>query len=697
MLQTKFRLLAHNTDWLFTRSSLAFTWNELAELAGYNQPPLSNASIQSDQRLWHSLRIRRRQADHLTGLDATANKWINRIRLAKSGVSHLKSKADKVVAQEKQWAELREGELDLKLMDLRDAFSAREVKDDMLVAGFAAIREVAYRETGERPYQVQIMGALGLYLGQIVEMVTGEGKTLTASLAATALGWRRKPVHVITVNDYLAARDAEGRSPIYRRAGLKAVSIVAETPDHERGALYQQNVIYVTQKELVADWLRDQLKLGRIMNPVSTRWMASGRSAASQILVPGLFYAIVDEADAVLIDEAVTPLIIAQPRQVDPSSTMYNRARAIAMQLEYPEHYDVELAKRRCELTASGREKVTQLLTEEDHGIWKAIRRREELVESALTAEHCYILKVQYQIVEDKIVIVDEYTGRFMNDRQWQHGLHQAVEAKHNLSVTADRDTLASLSFQRFFKLYPHLCGMTGTAADASSELEETYGLPVRIIPTHRPIQRKLHKTQIYANEALKWSAVVNRIQELHLEGRPILVGTRSIEASETLSERLSAVALRHQVLNAIHHKEEADIVSKAGQPGAITVATNMAGRGTDIKLGPGVKEIGGLAVILTERHTSRRVDRQLFGRAGRQGDPGSAQVIISLEDDLLLKHAPVKSKLVRKMFQGRTTPLPATLERLFDRAQKQAQNVAFKSRAQVLKQDEELDRTLPR
>ncbi len=658
---------------------------------------MSQSSIQSDQRLWHSLRIRRRQVEQLRGIDAAASKWINRIRLSRKGIKYLNAQADLVVAQEKQWSALREGELDLKLMDLRDAFSVREVKEDVICAGFAAIREVAFRETGERPYKVQIMGALGLYLGQIMEMVTGEGKTLTASLAATALGWRRKPVHVITVNDYLAARDAEGRSPIYRRAGLSAVSIVSETQEQERGALYQKNVIYITQKELVADWLRDQLKLGRIMNPVSTRWMSAGKAASTQILVPGLFYAIVDEADAVLIDEAVTPLIIAQPREVDPSSTMYNRARQIAMQLEFPDHYTVELAKRRCQLTPAGRARATELLTDDDHGIWKAVRRREELVESALTAEHCYIHKVQYQIVEEKIVIVDEYTGRFMNDRQWQHGLHQAVEAKHNLSITADRDTLASLSFQRFFKLYPHLCGMTGTAADASSELEQTYGLPVRIVPTHRPIQRKQLPTQIYANEALKWAAVVKVIQDLHLAGRPVLVGTRSIEASERLSERLSAVALRHQVLNAVHHKEEAEIVSKAGQPGAITVATNMAGRGTDIKLGPGVKEIGGLAVILTERHTSRRVDRQLFGRAGRQGDPGSAQVIISLEDDLLMKYAPFKAKTIKRAFMGRTTPLPRYLEKLFDRAQVEAQNVAFKSRAQVLKQDEELDRTLPR
>jgi len=659
---------------------------------------LSNVTIQSDHRLWHSLRIRRRQVEQLRGLDAYANRWITRLKLSRRGLPYLKREADLICAQEKQWAELREGELDLKLMDLRDLFAAREVKEDVLRAGFAAIREVAHRETGERPYQVQMMGALGLYMGQIVEMVTGEGKTLTAAVAASALAWKRKPVHVITVNDYLAQRDAEGRSPIFRRAGLNAVSIVAETPEQERANLYQQNVIYITQKELVADWLRDQLKLGRIMNPVTARWTSAGRQQpGGGILVPGLFYVIVDEADAVLIDEAVTPLIIAQPRMVDPSSTMYNRAREIAMQLEFPEHYEVLLSKRRCELTPAGREKVDDLLTDDDHGIWKAVRRREELVESALTAEHCYIVKVQYQIVEDRIVIVDEYTGRFMQDRQWQHGLHQAVEAKHGLPVTADRDTLASLSFQRFFKLYPHLGGMTGTAADAGAELEQTYGLPVRIIPTHRPIQRKVLPTEIYANEALKWAAVVRCIEALHKQGRPVLIGTRSIEASETLSERLSTAGLMHQVLNAIHHKEEADIVAHAGQPGAITVATNMAGRGTDIKLGPGVKDAGGLAVILTERHTSRRVDRQLFGRAGRQGDPGTAQVIISLEDDLILKHAGKIGKTLRRIYRGKTTPLPRWIEKVFDHAQRAAQNIAFKSRAQVLKQDEELDRTLPR
>jgi len=312
-------------------------------------------------------------------------------------------------------------------------------------------------------------------------------------------------------------------------------------------------------------------------------------------------------------------------------------------------------------------------------------------------AEHCYQHGQHYQIVEDKIVIVDEYTGRFMPDRQWQHGMHQAVEAKHELEVTADRETVASLSFQRFFKMYPHLSGMTGTAADAKAEIETTYGIPVRVIPTNRPIQRLRFADLIFLTAGLKWQAIVEEIVQMHDAGRPVLVGTRSIEASEQLSRMLDDRGLKHQVLNAVHHKAEAEIVAGAGQPGVITVATNMAGRGTDIKLGPGVREAGGLHVILTERHTARRVDRQLFGRSGRQGDPGSARCIVSLEDDLLLKYAPTAAALLRRRYAGRTTALPLWVANVFNFAQKRAQRDAFRSRAGVLRHDEELDTALPR
>ena len=663
---------------------------------------MTSSPIQTDQNLWSTLRTRRRGVEPLTGIDATAGRWISRIKHARIGMKFLRREAEAIVAMDAEYSALSDEALDQRILELREVFARRTYEDSHVRAGLASIREVARREMGEKPYMVQIMGALALFHGQIVEMVTGEGKTLTAAVATALLGWLRKPVHVITVNDYLAQRDADSRAPIFRRCGLSAGAVVNETAEPQRVEIYRLPIVYVTQKELVADWLRDQLKLGRITDPVSTRWLTSdfgdptGRPRGKRplglrnrppvmVLVPGLHAAVVDEADAVLIDEAVTPLIIAQPREEDAQSAMYIRARDLAAQLELREHFTVEMADRKTKLNNRGRDKIASLLKPDEHEIWRASRRREELVEQALTAAHCYYHAQHYQIVEDKIVIVDEFTGRFMPDRQWQHGLHQAVEAKHSLEVTADRDTLASLSFQRFFKMYPHLCGMTGTAADAKGEMETTYGLPVRVIPTNRPLQRKRYEDQIFVKIGQKWGRVVEEIEEMHRQGRPVLVGTRSIEASEHLSALLKEKGLEHQVLNAVHHKAEAQIVSEAGRAGAIMVATNMAGRGTDIKLEPGVADRGGLHVILTERHAASRIDRQLFGRAGRQGDPGSARAIISLEDELVLKHAPRLGAAVRRRFHGRTTPLPAWTRRVFDLAQRSAQNQAFQSRVNVL------------
>lgn len=657
---------------------------------------MTHAPIQSDLATWHTLRTRRRRIELLRGIDGMAHRWRSRLKHARTNLSYLSAEADAVVALEDQWKQFTEAQLDEKVAQVREWFARRRHERLQVREALATVREVAHRERGEQPYQVQLMGALGLFHGQIVQMVTGEGKTLVGALGATMLGWLRRPVHVITVNDYLAERDADLQAPIYRRCGLSAGAITGETPEPQRLQIYRQPIVYLTQKELVADWLRDQLRIGRIADPVSLRWTSSRRGGLN-VLIPGLFAAIVDEVDAVLIDEAVTPLIIAQPRQEDAQANLYERARDLAAQLEAHEDYEVELRKRRVTLTSDGRARLESLLTEDEHAIWRAARRREELVEQALVAVHCYHQGQHYQIVEDQIVIVDEYTGRFMEDRQWQHGLHQAVEAKEHLPVTADRDTLASLSFQRFFRQYPHLCGMTGTAADARPELETTYGLPVRIIPTNRPLRRTQLPDLIFTYEKDKWQAVVQEIKQMHAQGRPVLVGTRSISASEHLSELLKQQAMDHQVLNAVHHKAEAQIVARAGEWGAVMVATNMAGRGTDIKLRPEVEALGGLHVILTERHTSRRVDRQLFGRAGRQGDRGSARCIISLEDDLVIKYAPTMGALTRRRFARRHTPLPAWTVKVFDSAQRSAQRSAFRSRANVLRYDEELDRTLPR
>jgi len=665
---------------------------------------MSLTPVQSDIALWNTLRIRRRVKKQLRGPDAMANRWIAKAKHARINVAYLRKEADIILGMGQAWQDLTEAQLDERTMEVRSVFARRKYEREDVRQGMCAVREIARRELGEYPYAVQVMGALALFHGQIVEMVTGEGKTLTASLGASMLGWLRRPVHVVTVNDYLAERDMDGRRPIYRRCGLKAGSVIADTEESERAVLYRQPITYLTQKELVADWLRDQLRIGRITDPVSTRWLVQGRTGvADAVLIPDLYAAVVDELDAVLIDEAVTPLIIAQPRGEDGDGEVYIQARNYAMALDSNEDFTVELRKRRVKLTDRGRDKLDEMVGDDNTPMWRIIRRREELVEQALTAEHCYIEGQHYKVVPDpesetdKVMIVDEYTGRFMEDRQWQHGLHQAVEAKHEVTITGDRDTLASQSFQRYFKQYPHLCGMTGTAAEATAELETTYGLPVRVIPTNRPIQRIQLPDLIFVSEELKWKAIENEIAQMHALGRPILVGTRSIEASELLSERLTERGLEHQVLNAVLHQEEAEIVKKAGQVGAITVATNMAGRGTDIKLGPTVKDRGGLHVILTERHTARRVDRQLYGRAGRQGDVGSARDIICLEDDLILKFAGRTGKLLRARYYGRKSPLPKWIRYVFDTAQKRAQGQAAQSRASVLRHDEELDKSLPR
>lgn len=665
---------------------------------------MSGAPLQTDMNFWHALRTRRRRLDPLSGPDATANRWINRIKQSRKNMRLLNRQAAAVVAQENTWSNYTDDQLNERAMELRQIMARRKYDDEQFIAMFAAVRELCFRAVGKRPYKVQIMGAMGLFHGLIVEMVTGEGKTLTAAVAASALGWLRRPIHVITVNDYLAERDADEQNAIYRRCGLVAGSIIGDTEEAQRKAIYRQPIVYITQKELVADWLRDQLKLRRVTDPVSMRWLlesmlftgAERGRIDSPVLVPGLHVAIVDEIDAVLIDEAVTPLIIAQPRQEDAQSQLYVRARDMGLALDIERDYTIEQSKRKAKITAAGREKLYNMLTESDHAIWQAMRRREELVEQALVAEHCYHARTHYQLVEDKVVIIDEYSGRFMEDRTWQHGLHQAVEAKHDLEITADRDTLASMSFQRFFKQYPHLCGMTGTADESRGEMETTYGLPVRIIPTHRPILRKLLPTLIFTTAEYKWNAIADEIDRMNQQGRPVLVGTRSIETSEVLSELLEARGVEHQVLNAVHHKLEAQIIAQAGSKGAVTVATNMAGRGTDIKLAKGLADIGGLHVILTERHTARRVDRQLFGRSGRQGDQGSARVIICLEDDLLVKHAAKSAALLRARFGKRKKPLPGWVSRVFDIAQKRAQKQSLNSRMQVLKQDQELDKSLP-
>ena len=606
--------------------------------------------------------------------------------------------ADRVLALEKTYAEMMDAKLREKALEMRDVFRCGRDKTPDRIHAFALVREVARRQRGETPFRVQVAGALAIFSGCVVEMATGEGKTLTATMPATVAAWRGRGCHVVTVNDYLAKRDAEWMGPIYQFCGLTVASIDQETPPPQRRAAYHADITYLTNKEVSADFLRDRLALGRLRD-LSSALLAKitegSGSGTDRLVQRGLHYAIIDEADSILIDEAVTPLIISgdapNPEQVE----AFEHAVELAKQLETPRHYRVNPRYREVDLTNAGKQRLAEL-ADELGGIWTGARRREELVTQALTSTQFYSLDKQYVVQEGKVVIVDEFTGRLMPDRTWRDGLHQAIEAKEDLEVNPPKDTYARISFQRFFRLYRTLSGMTGTAVEAWREFWQIYNLPVVVIPTNRPCIRTHAPDRVFATEQGKFQAIIEQIRKFHLAGRPVLVGTRSVRSSEMLSELLTGEGLEHQVLNAVRHAEEAQIVAQAGQPGKVTVATNMAGRGTDIKLGRGVTEAGGLAVLSTERSEAGRVDRQLYGRAGRQGDPGSAQAIVCLEDELVHRHWPRLAAALRRRHGQSDREVSSRLtRRLFNAAQRRAQRLSLRQRKSVLRTDDWLDEYL--
>ncbi|MCD4824618.1 MAG: preprotein translocase subunit SecA [Phycisphaerae bacterium] len=647
---------------------------------------------------WRMLAQRRGDEKIPQGLDAAWETAIGITKRLRVTTSQFLQRAKKVIAREKDFAEMTDAKLRETAGDFREIFRRGRDTPDDLERAFAFVREVAARRVEMKHFEVQLAGALALEAGCIAEMATGEGKTLTATLPATIAGWRGRGCHVITVNDYLAKRDAEWMGKIYEFCGLKVAHIDQEMDPTARLAAYQADITYCTNKEVTADFLRDQLALGRLRSlPQALLAKIAGGtgSGTDRLLQRGLNYAIIDEADSVLIDEAVTPLIISgegpNPEQVE----AFNHAAEFAGQLEPKEHYRVNQRYREVELTATGKEHIASQ-AQPLGGIWRGARRREEMVVQAITAGEFYLRDKQYVIQEDKVVIVDESTGRLMPDREWRDGLHQAVTAKEGLEVQPPKDTYARISFQRFFRLYKKLSGMTGTGAEARREFWQIYHLPVAVIPTNKPCLRKKLADRIFATEQAKWQAVMEELRSLHQTQRPVLIGTRSVRTSELLSQMLTEEGLEHQVLNAVRHEEEAQIVAEAGQPGKITVATNMAGRGTDIKLGRGIAEMGGLHVITTERNDSGRVDRQLIGRCARQGDPGIAQAFVSLEDELLVHRAPHLSAALRRRYSRTSREISSTItRRIFNTAQQKAQRTALRQRKSVLQTDNWLDEHL--
>ncbi len=647
---------------------------------------------------WRMLAQRSNGSKLPKGLDAAWDR-------ASGGLNHMVPRtqrflrqAEAVLALDGQYKDLADARLREAITDLRASFRrGRHTPEDRLHA-FAMVREVAFRQLGLKAFREQVAGALALEAGSIVEMATGEGKTLTATLPATVAAWRGHGCHVVTVNDYLARRDGEEMGPVYRFCGLTVRHIEQEMTSPDRQAAYRADVTYCTNKEVTADFLRDKLVLGKLRGlpaALLARIADEVGGGTDRTVQRGLHYAIIDEADSILIDEAVTPLIISGEAPNAEQVQAFQQAVELAGQLEEGRDFRINQRYREVTFTPAGRRRLEELATPLG-GIWAGARRREELVDQALVARHMYQLERQYVIQEGKVVIVDEFTGRLMPDRTWRDGLHQAVEAKEALEVNPPKDTLARLSFQRFFRLYGKLSGMTGTAAEGWREFWQIYHRPTVVIPTHRPCIRQLWPDRVYATESAKWAAIVQEIARLHASGRPVLVGTRSVRASEHLSELLTTEGLPHAVLNAVRHAEEAQIVAGAGQRGRITVATNMAGRGTDIKLGAGVADMGGLHVIATERHESLRIDRQLFGRSGRQGDPGSAQAIISLEDELFIRHTPHLGRWLRSRHGHTTRNIANQLTtRLTRTAQRQAERLALRQRKGVLRTDDWLDEYL--
>ena len=587
-------------------------------------------------------------------------------------------------------AQQSDDELKVRAGNLRRKLGQSGFSDELVAQSFALVREAAGRTLGMRHFDCQLLGGLVLLKGLVAEMETGEGKTLTATLAAVTAALAGLPVHVISVNDYLTRRDAEWMGPVYRFFGLSVGCIAHGLSPAERRAAYDCDITYCTNKEIVFDYLRDRMTLGSFDHVVQLRAEAlhDHGSRLGRLLMRGLVFAIVDEADSVLVDEARTPLIISGSSGGEEEQSFLVEAMTLAEGLDPETDYRLDLSERHVELTEPGRRTVAERAASLGP-LWSGTVRREEMVRKALSARHLFKRDEHYLVGDGKVQIVDEFTGRLMPDRSWERGLQQLVELKEGCTVSRQRETLSRISYQRFFRRYRHLAGMTGTAREVSGEFWSVYRMPVVRVPTHRPCRRIRLQDRVWPRLDAKWRAVVERVRDLHAEGRPVLVGTRTVADSEHLSRLFAEGGLVHDVLNARQEQEEAAIVARAGEPGRITTATNMAGRGTDIKLGEEVREKGGLHVLLTERHEAARIDRQLEGRCARQGDPGSFEAFVSLQDPILAGRGGRLTLWLTRM--AAVIPVPGSWfgRRLIRRAQRRLERTHARIRRELLKQDE--------
>ena len=582
--------------------------------------------------------------------------------------------ADKVIALESQMAALEDADFPVKTEEYKERYAKGESLDSLLPEAFALVREGAKRVLGLFPYKVQIMGGITLHDGNIAEMRTGEGKTLTATMPVYLNALSGDGVHVVTVNEYLASRDAREMGELYNFLGLTVGLNLTGMSSEEKRAAYAADITYSTNSELGFDYLRDNMVVYK-----------------SQMVQRPLNYAVVDETDSILIDEARTPLIISG--QAEKSTVLYQRADMFVKGLKEEEDYTIDLTSKTISLTDEGINKAEQTfrlpnLYDVDNS---ALVHH---IDQALRANYIMLRDIDYVVDEGKVKIVDGFTGRIMEGRRYSDGLHQAIEAKEGVEVENESKTMATITYQNYFRMYRKLSGMTGTAKTEEEEFREIYNMNVIAIPTNRPIQRIDGHDLIYPSLRSKFRAVVKDIKQRHEAGQPILVGTVAVETSELLSNMLREEGIPHEVLNAKNHFKEAEIIMSAGQRGAVTIATNMAGRGTDIKLGKGVKELGGLCVIGTERHESRRIDNQLRGRSGRQGDPGATQFYLSLEDDLMKRFGGEKMQAIWERLnltdeEDDNFIQSKMLTRQVESSQKRVEGNNYDTRKSVLEYDE--------
>jgi preprotein translocase subunit SecA len=593
---------------------------------------------------------------------------------------------------EQQYEQLPDDELRTTGLKLRGRARGGEPLDKLLPEAFGLCCVASRRFLGMCPFDVQLAAGVVMHQGGLAELATGEGKTLCASFPVFLNALEGKGVHVATVNDYLARRDAELMSPIYRGLGLSVGVLQMTMGEQDRFKAYRCDITYGTSSEFGFDFLRDRLKVAGAKGQESPFWSAWQpgapiRTEEDNNVQRKHHFALVDEADNVFVDEARTPLVIAgQTRLADPDeAAVYAWANELAQQMKLDQHFTFDIKKQKLELTKEGQQLARYANPPTLGADSLAMDKIHERIEKALHAHYRFRRDQHYMVDKDKVVIIDEFTGRRMPDRHWQEGLHQAVEAKEGVPVHAPADHAAQITYQSYFRLYKKLAGMTGTAAQNWFELYRVYRLWVVCVPTNRPVIRRHWPDRVFPTEDAKFAAVVQEVQHLHAQGRAVLIGTRSVDKSEELSRRLKAVGIDHQVLNARLHEQEAKIVAQAGMPGRVTIATNMAGRGTDIKPPPEVIAVGGLHVLGTERHEALRIDRQLMGRSGRQGDPGSAQFFLSLEDELLEALGQSRQDALKEVGKRGGSRDWNRYLRLFKAAQRRVERRHYKSRVDLM------------